>query len=210
MLLIFPTSLQDVNNSMFLRKALCYKRLHEQTTDTCCCCCILTGGNGPNGHNSIAELVALYLPVAWAARYNTCLLMNLTPKGVVFSFLLFSFSYLPVANVPANTQHEFLNNSVKDMCQREERQEAVVRAHPDVTQVHKPLQRGHGCHQGVVSQHHTLRVACKAKKQTQACDQGVVSQHHTLRVACKANLQPRAVHAGMLHVSVGQTLATSP
>jgi len=92
--------------------------------------------------------------------------------------------YLPVANVPANTQHELLDDSVEDMCQRKERQEAVIRAHPDVTQVHKPLQRGHSCHQGVVSQHHTLRVACKAKKQPQAC------------------------HADMLHVSIGQTPAT--
>ena len=108
--------------------------------------------------------------------------MNLTPKGIVVSFL--SFVYLPVANVPANTQHELLNNSVKDMCQREERQEAVIWAHSDVTQVHKPLQRGHGCHQGVVSQHHTLRVACKKEVQPQEC------------------------RAGMLHVSTGQTLAT--
>ena len=69
--------------------------------------------------------------------------MKMTPKGwsgLFIPFVLFSFSYLPVANVPANTQHELLNNSVKDMCQREERQEAVIRAHPDVTQVHKPLQ----------------------------------------------------------------------
>ena len=116
-------------------------------TGDCCCCNNDTNGNGSNGQNSIAELVALYLPIA---------------------------------NVPANTQHELLNNSVKDMCQREERQEAVIRAHPDVTQVHKPLQRGHGCHQGVVS------------------------QHHTLRVACKEELQPQACHAGMLHVSIGQ------
>jgi len=28
------------------------------------------------------------LPLAWAARYNTWLLIKLTPKGVVFSFLI--------------------------------------------------------------------------------------------------------------------------
>ncbi len=30
--------------------------------------------------------------VAWAAQYNTWLLMRLAPKGVVFSCLVFSFS----------------------------------------------------------------------------------------------------------------------
>ncbi len=34
---------------------------------------------------------------AWAARYNTWLLIELTPKGVVFSFVLFSF-HLPYLN----------------------------------------------------------------------------------------------------------------
>ena len=34
---------------------------------------------------------------SWAARYNTWLLIKLTPKGVVFSFSFFSASYTAVA-----------------------------------------------------------------------------------------------------------------
>ncbi len=32
----------------------------------------------------------MHSSVPWAARYNTWLLIKLTPKGVVFSFLFFS------------------------------------------------------------------------------------------------------------------------
>jgi len=35
----------------------------------------------------------VYVHFAWAARYNTWLLIKLTPKGVVFSFLFFSFLF---------------------------------------------------------------------------------------------------------------------
>ena len=33
-------------------------------------------------------------PFAWAAQYNTWLLIKLTPKGIVFSFMFFFFSSL--------------------------------------------------------------------------------------------------------------------
>ena len=36
----------------------------------------------------------VFLIVVWAARYNTWLLIKLTPKGVVFSFRFFSFLFL--------------------------------------------------------------------------------------------------------------------
>jgi len=35
--------------------------------------------------------VLLWAITTWAARYNTWLLNKLMPKGVVFSFLFFSF-----------------------------------------------------------------------------------------------------------------------
>ncbi len=70
-------------------------------------------------------------------------------------------SHLPVANVPTNTQHELLDHSVKEVSQGKEGQEAVVRAHLDVAQVHEALQGGHSCDQGMVGQHHTLGVACR-------------------------------------------------
>jgi len=38
----------------------------------------------------------VYVHFAWAARYNTWLLIKLTPKGVVFSFLFFSFLFLSI------------------------------------------------------------------------------------------------------------------
>jgi len=41
---------------------------------------------------STAEHCCTCLPW-WAARYNTWLLIKLTPKGVVFSFLFFSFLF---------------------------------------------------------------------------------------------------------------------
>ncbi len=41
--------------------------------------------------NAQHSLVHTNVPDLWAARYNTWLLITLTPKGVVFSFLVFSF-----------------------------------------------------------------------------------------------------------------------
>jgi len=54
-------------------------------------------------HISYSQLVYILFDVLplehkcshlWAARYNTWLLIKLTPKGVVFSFLFFSFLFL--------------------------------------------------------------------------------------------------------------------
>ena len=61
-----------------------------------------------------------------------------------------------------HAEHELLDHSVKDVGQGQERQEAIVRAHPDVPQVHKALKGGHSSHQSVVSQHNTLGIACTA------------------------------------------------
>lgn len=74
-------------------------------------------------------------------------------------------AHLPVSNVTPNAQHELLNHSVKDVSQRQERQEAIIRAHPDVPQIYEALKGGHSSHQSVVSQHNTLGVACTAKTQ---------------------------------------------
>ncbi len=41
--------------------------------------------------------------VTWAARYNTWLLIELTPKGVVFSFLSFSFCGLVACGCGCHT-----------------------------------------------------------------------------------------------------------
>ncbi len=42
------------------------------------------------GHNQSKDKLLAVLHATWAARYNTWLLIKLTPKGVVFSFLFFS------------------------------------------------------------------------------------------------------------------------
>ncbi len=47
-------------------------------------------GHGPT-HIDLKYKVICFIAYAWAARYNTWLLIKLTPKGVVFSFLFFSF-----------------------------------------------------------------------------------------------------------------------
>ncbi len=46
-------------------------------------------GGGPGGGGHIIALQASSSMRPWAARYDTWLLIKLTPKGVVFSFLFF-------------------------------------------------------------------------------------------------------------------------
>ena len=64
---------------------------------------------GPNGELAVLGLASandesgntLYLSLHnWAAQYNTWLLINLTPKGVFFSF----FSFLPLPQFWQNLQ----------------------------------------------------------------------------------------------------------
>jgi len=44
-------------------------------------------------------------PFPWAARYNTWLLIKLTPKGVVFSFLFFFYFRFNVHRLPDQSVH---------------------------------------------------------------------------------------------------------
>jgi len=64
--------------------------------------CMDQGSNLPRPIEDIHMNIQLHMqharascaqPALWAARYNTWLLIKLTPKGVVFSFLFFSFLF---------------------------------------------------------------------------------------------------------------------
>ena len=59
----------------------------------------------------------------WAARYNTWLLIKLTPKGVVFSFLFFSFlffSFLFFSFLSFDTTPRDVHQSACVMCLTED------------------------------------------------------------------------------------------
>ena len=88
-----------------------------------------------------------------------CVIQKLMSLGI-HDWTNLCLPHLPVSNVTPHAEHKLLHYSVKDVGQGEERQEAVIRAHPDVPEVHKALKGGHSSHQSVVSQHNTLGVTC--------------------------------------------------